>query len=255
MPRLHSLLLASALLAAQDPPALQVPHAATPPPLAAAAMPAGVWSTAALVPALTQSINRDRVMEKILPATQVRLLWDASALYIRFDCADHDLYLPFAKHDADLYLGDVCEVFLDPAADARQWFEVQVAANNATLDLNTVLTADPRSDADGKLLGAVLDHDWWLSRDYEMAGLQTAASRRADGWTVEVAIPAKAAARRLGTSSWTAGMKLHANLMRYDWSPPGADGKRTLLPMNWAPVIDGCPHISPQAMGVLELAP
>ena len=256
--RLLALLAVAACLTAADVPTLQVPtlqvpHAASVPPLDAAATPAAVWTNAVLIPTLTQSKNGARANS--LPATQVRLLWDSKALYVRFDCTDAEVYLPFSKHDDPLFQGDVVEVFLDPVGDARQWFELQVAANNATFDQNLVLTAEAKSNADGMLLDELLQRDWWMWAGYEMEGLTTAAQQRPDGWTVELAIPAKSAAKRLGSQTWKAGDKLRANFMRYDWTPPGADGKRGLLPMNWAPVLTGCPHISPQAMGTLELMP
>ncbi len=131
--------------------------------------------------------------------------------------------------------------------------EIQIAPNHAFFDLNTVLTAPPRSDADGKLLSEVLTTDWWPMLGYEMVGLRTAARIRPGGWTVEVAIPAKAAARRLGVATWAAGQQLHANFVRCDTDTPGADGKHSFEPFTWALVMHGYPHISPQAMGVLEL--
>jgi len=252
--RLSVLLLCSvALLSALDVPVVQIPHAAVAPPLDAAATAGPAWQLAAVIPALTQSIDRKRAVPDVLPATQVRLMWTDAYLFIRFECADQSVYLPFDTHDAQLYRGDVVEVFLDPVGDARQWFELQVAANNATFDQNLVLTGEPRSDADGKLVGEVLARDWWVWPSYEMDGLKTAASKRADGWTVELAIPAKSAGKRVGGKAWTSGQKLRANLMRYEWGAPAADGNRPLIAMNWAPVLNGCPHTSPQAMGVFEL--
>lgn len=253
--RLLLLLALVTCLPALEVPTLRVPRAASVPALDAAAVPAAVWNNAALVPRLVASIDRSKTAAQVLPATEVRLLWDEKALYVRFDCTDAEVYLPYDKHDDPLYQGDVVEVFLDPVGDARQWFELQVAANNATFDQNLVLTGEAKSNADGLLLSAVLDREWWVSKDYEMEGLTTAARKHAAGWSVEMAIPARSAARRLGISAWAAGLKLRANLMRYEWGPPDADGKRAFMPMNWAPVLVGCPHISPQAMGILELVP
>lgn len=246
-------LVSIAPLSALDVPTLQVPRAASPPPLDATVPVDDAWKTALVVPTLTPSVDPKRTAGPI-PGTEVRLLWDAANLYIRFDCQDTDLYLPFDQHDAQLYLGDVAEVFLDPVGDSRQWFEIQVAANNATFDQNTVLTTEPKSGADGMLNGQILARDWWVWSSYELAGLKTSASVRKDGWTVVLAIPAHSAAQRLGVKTWVSGQKLRGNLMRHDW-PLDAQGKRVLLPLNWAPVNAGCPHISPAAMGVLELAP
>jgi hypothetical protein len=251
--RLLISLTAGAVLAAAEPPSLAVPFAAAPPPLAATADAAG-WSSAALVPSLGPSINPSRTVAPVLLPTEIRLLWDADTLYVRYDCTDAVVYTPFAKHDDPLYQGDACETFIDAVGDARQWFEVQVASNGATFDSNAVLTGEPRSDDNRKLTAETCNRELWSWTGYDLEGLRAAGATRAGGWTATLAIPATAINRRLGSVAFTAGQTLHANLLRYDWSEPGADGKRALTAMNWAPVIDGCPHISPKAMGTLLLA-
>jgi len=53
-------------------------------------------------------------------------------------------------------------------------------------------------------------------------------------------------------------MTLRAHLLRYRWTKPfstAVDPERRLIAMSWAPVLHGCPHISPGAMGVLKLVP
>jgi len=53
-------------------------------------------------------------------------------------------------------------------------------------------------------------------------------------------------------------MTLRAHLLRYRWTKPfstAVDPERRLIAMSWAPVLHGCPHISPGAMGVLKLEP
>lgn len=236
-------------------PKVMVPKAATAPLMQAAVPMEKIWESAVLIPSLKASVRHERTIDPVPLPTQIRLLWDATNLYVRFDAEDTSTYLPYAKHDDPLYRGDVAEVFLDVVGDAQQWFELQVAANNATFDQNLLLTGIAKSNADGLLDGNLLDKNFWLDLSYEMAGLKTAASLRADGWTVELAIPAASAARRLGVKQWQAGQKLRANLLRYDWGQPDANGARPLQAMNWARVLDGCPHISPQAMGFWELAP
>ena len=236
---------------AAETPSIRVPYAAVRPALTAASDDPA-WAAAVVIPALGPSI-KERTAAPVLQATTVRLLWDAEALYIRFDALDNDIHLPFTAHDADLYKGDVAEVFLDVVGDARAYVELQVSPGNATLDQNILVTAaTPRSDPEGRLVGEIRDRDLWFDRSYTMEGLRTAAAIRPEGWTVELAIPAKTALRRLGAHEWAAGQHLRANLLRYDW-PLKADGTRELIAMNWAPVIDGCPHLSPQAMGYLEL--
>ncbi len=231
---------------------VRVPQAVVRPSLTAA-FDDPAWTSAVVIPALGPSV-KERTALPALQATTVRLLWDADTLYVRFDAVDNEIHLPpVVAHDADLYKGDVAEVFLDVVGDARTYVELQVTPGNVTLDQNILVTAaQPRSDPEGRLVGEIRERDLWFDRSYTMEGLRTAAAIRPDGWTVELAIPAKSALRRLGAKQFTAGQQLRANLLRYDWLLK-ADGTRDLIAMNWAPVIDGCPHLSPQAMGHLEL--
>lgn len=240
------------LLAAAEPPSLTVPFATAAPPLAATADAAG-WSSAALVPSLAPSLDPSRTVAPVLLPTEIRLLWDADALYLRYDCTDAAVYTPFAKHDDPLYQGDACEVFIDAVGDGRQWFELQVASNGAVFDSNAVLTGEPDSDGNRKLTYEACTRDLWSWTGYDLEGVRATGVTHAGGWTATLAIPAKAINRRQGSTVFTAGQVLRVNLLRYDWSDPGADGKRALTAMNWAPVVDGCPHISPTAMGSLTL--
>ncbi len=98
--------------------------------------------------------------------------------------------------------------------------------------------------------------------EYTMSGLKTAAEITSTGYVTEFAFPASEILHRLGLSRYHA-MRLRANLLRYEW--PRVPGRqlstgdptqgRRLMALNWAPVLYGCPHISPLAMGVLILDP
>ena len=221
------------------------------------------WATAATIPALTLSQGDGGRGLSPLP-TQVKLLWDKDALYLRFVCTATEVYAPTRTHDAALYTGDVVEVFLDVKGDGRQWIELEVSPDNATFDQVTTLTTDPVSNADLVLAGVVLDRDWWVDLSWSLNGWRTAATvqrtgGKITGWTVDMALPAKSVLRRLGADHY-APMTLGANFLRYEQlrgiAPKTTDPKspRRLLALNWAPVQYGCPHISPLAMGFLTLA-
>jgi len=237
-------------------PTLDVPHAAQPPQLTAdAADPA--WKDAAGIDGLSMSLGPDAKGLAPLP-TQLRLLWDASNLYIRFLCEGPEPYTPEHGHGADLYKGDVAEVFIDPKGDGRQWIELEVSPNNDVLEIVTVLSAEPVFGEYGMLSSEICQRDLWFNRLWDMDGLRTAAApwRRNDqvvGWVVDMAIPAKPLLRRLGMKAF-APMSLRCNLMRYAYPTPAQEGQpRHLLAMNWSPVRYGCPHLSPAAMGTLVL--
>ena len=193
------------------------------------------------------------------PPTRVKVLWDKDYLYVRFVCAATELYSPYKKHDEPIYNGDCVEVFLDVKGDAKQWMELEVSPRNITFDQITTLTAEPLSDSDLVLDPALRATDRWPNPGWNLDGLRTAVSaqrvgRRITGWTVDIALPAKPMLRRLGLDHF-APMTLRANFLRYEYPRGNRGAKRSLIAMNWAPVRWGCPHLSPRAMGFLDLIP
>ncbi|HWE04365.1 MAG TPA: carbohydrate-binding family 9-like protein [Tepidisphaeraceae bacterium] len=238
------------------PPRIDVPQSPTPPRIDASEQDPA-WTSAALISSLTVSLRTGG--EKLSPLpTQVRLLWDADWLYIRFTCTAGEIYSPFTHHGDKLYQGDVVEVFIDPKGDGRHWLEVEVSPNNVTMEVQTMLTAEPKWDANRILTREIISRDLWANLDYTLAGMRTAASIRRDqdkviGWTVDLALPARVLMRRLGADRFSPGA-LRANFMRYAYPAPAKEGdKRSLIAMNWAPVMYGQPHISPAAMGYVTL--
>lgn len=190
--------------------------------------------------------------------TEIRLLWDADNLYVCFSCKDEDIFCTGTiAHDGNIYQEDVCEVFLDAKGDSRQWIEMQVNARNQTLDLMSLYLGDTAAlTASGRFTPDALSRELWSFRGWEAEGLRTASGRLLEGgtvvgWTVEMAIPAKNITKRLGGGALKP-CSFRANFVRYD-HPLKKDGTREMLFMNWSPVENGCPHISPAAMGVLNL--
>jgi hypothetical protein len=214
------------------------------------------WADAPTIASLPLSLGPEANGLTALP-TQVKLLWDSDYLYIRFLCTSTEIYSPYKTHDDPIYKGDCVEMFLDVKGDARQWIELEVSPSNVTFDQVMTLTADPASDADLILTPALRGRDLWRDLSWTLDGLRTAATlqksgKRATGWTVDIALPAKPTLRRLGLDHF-APMTLRANFLRYEYPSATNGGKRPLIAMNWSPVRWGCPHISPQAMGYLEL--
>jgi hypothetical protein len=238
-------------------PQIQVPHA-TALPRMDAQPDDPAWASAALIPSLTVSLGK--AGEGVTaPPTQVRLLWDEQWLYIRFTCTGNEAYSPFTHHGDKLYQADVVEVFLDPKGDGKQWLEVEVSPNNVTMEVQTTLTAEPKSDADLMLMRDIISRDFWNNLDYSVEGMRTAATitragEKVTGWTVDIALPAKVVMRRFGVEKYSPAT-MRANFMRYEYPTPArANGKRALIALNWAPVVWGCPHISPAAMGYITLS-
>lgn len=237
-------------------PKLDVPHCRQVPRLLAeVGDPA--WAAAATIDHLELSLGATPIEQ--VPATQVKLLWDEKYLYIRFICADDRLESPFHERDEDHYKGDVVEVFLDPVGDARQYIELQVGPDNQVLDQLMLLTADARSGEDLRLVPDVYPRNVWPIREWNMPELRTAASHQVagdklQGWTVDIAIPAAPLLQRLAAREFVAREQLRINLLRYEHLPREGDTPQ-FVPLNWAPVLAGCPHFSPAAMGWITLVP
>ncbi|MEM1011592.1 MAG: carbohydrate-binding family 9-like protein [Planctomycetota bacterium] len=191
------------------------------------------------------------------PKTEVRLLWDPEFLYVRFVSFDDEPFSPHGQQrDAPHYQGDVVEVFVDGVGDSRQWYELQVNPDGGVLDLNTVLSAPPVSDARG-LLTVESNREYWSNLAYDMPGLRIATRREADAWIADLAIPAAELLRRRQANHLSAGTSLRLNLIRYDRPRAGGpdDSHRALHMACWSPVVLGRPHRSPQRMGVIHLVP
>ena len=238
------------------PPRLHVPHTDTA-PLLTGAPDDPAWKKAAVISEMTVSLGLEAQGLTALP-TRAYLLWDANYLYIRFVCEGGSAQSPYKNHDDPLWHADTVEVFLDPKGDGRQWAELEVSPNNVVFDQISVLTAEPESKDNGVLTDQVLSRDWWTDPAWNLEGLRTASGRvrsrgKTAAWIVDMAVPADPLLRRLGIKSFRP-MNLRANLLRYETAPQ-AEGEPVFIPMNWAPVLHGCPHISPAAMGFLVLDP
>ena len=115
--------------------------------------------------------------------TRVKMLWDATNLYIGADLAETDLWATLTEHDDIVYRDNDFEVFVDPDGDTREYYEIEVNAIGTIFDL--YLPVPYRA-------GAKANHDW------NATGMRVAIqldgtvndSRDTDrGWQIEIAIP------------------------------------------------------------------
>ena len=68
-------------------------------------------------------------------ATKARLLWDDRNLYFFAEMEDRDLFADLTEHDAYLWFNDVFELFFKPSPEKPGYYEFQVNAAGATLDV------------------------------------------------------------------------------------------------------------------------
>jgi len=67
--------------------------------------------------------------------TAVRVCYDATALYVRFDCTDQDIWGTFTHRDDPIYDEEVVEVFLAPGLDIpTQYAEIEISPNGVLFD-------------------------------------------------------------------------------------------------------------------------
>ncbi len=215
------------------------------------------WNSSVAIPSLSSSLGSP-VGQNVQP-TEVQLLWDKDYLYVRFRCRASEIYSPYKNHDDPIYKADVVEVFIDAKGDGRQWVEIELSPYGVTLENMTTLTADLVSNSDLIIDPQIRDRDYWPNASWDMPGLRTASkivqgAGHASLWIADFAFPAGATLHRLGLKEYLP-MTLRANFLRYDYPIVDSAGTRVLCPQNWAPVIIGCPHISPAAMGYVDLLP
>ena len=67
--------------------------------------------------------------------TAVRICYDADALYVRFDCADRDIWGTFTRRDDPIYDEEVVEVFIGAGVETpTQYAEIEISPNGVLFD-------------------------------------------------------------------------------------------------------------------------
>lgn len=75
-------------------------------------------------------------------ATRAKLLWDREYVYFFADMDDPDLFADVVEHDGKIWTNDVFELFFKPADDKPGYYEFEVNAANALLDVFYPLRTD-----------------------------------------------------------------------------------------------------------------
>ncbi len=213
------------------------------------------WQIAPQVARLKPFLDVDNQARIDETPTEVRLCWTPNALFVAFTCHDTEIYdrPSVDERKASLHRGDVCEVFLDPLGQTNLWIELQVNAQAQAYAQLTALFNGVEIGEHGQVTWPCLKRSaLTLVHDFELDGLQKAVRRQGDRWTVEIAIPAASLMRYWGETDLRP-MRMRANFVRYDWDAVADEDQRKLVGMLWRPVVHGRPHISPGAMGWIEL--
>ncbi len=116
-------------------------------------------------------------------ATKAKLLWDREYLYFFADMEDADLFADIKEHDGQLWDNDVFELFFKPAEDKPGYYEFQVNAAGAVLDMFV-----PKRDF--KLFKKYLvDGDFHVASQVILHGTLGDDKDKDKGWSVEGKIP------------------------------------------------------------------
>ncbi|MCA9177091.1 MAG: PQQ-dependent sugar dehydrogenase [Planctomycetales bacterium] len=91
------------------------------------------WQRAQSVGPLRASWSNDR--PNVKAPTEAKLLWGREALYFSAVVEDRDLFADINEHDGRLWKNDVFELFLQPDRKRGGYYEFQVNAAGAVLDV------------------------------------------------------------------------------------------------------------------------
>lgn len=149
-----------------------------------------------------------------LQATTVRIIATSEHLWVRFDCADADVWATLTEHDSPLYTEEVVELFIAPGADVpKHYFELQSNPLNAQFD---GIIANPDEHRSTMTLDLLWDPTWscWTHVD-------------AAGWRCVWALPWQIFGRDSGVGSW------RCNFYRIERPRNSIDSETTA----WSPTV------------------
>ena len=75
--------------------------------------------------------------------TDVRVLYSDNYLYVGFRCEDDYIWGKVNKHDGAIYDEECVEVFLNPAASLRQYYEINLSPKGVSYDANILNSRTP----------------------------------------------------------------------------------------------------------------
>lgn len=111
--------------------------------------------------------------------TDFRALWDAGAVYLRWDARDAAPWHTMTQRDDHLWEEEVVEIFLDPGRAGHDYFELEISPANVVCDVRMI-----RPSPDKKY-----DLSWNLEGLETRAVPWRDASGTTQGWTAVARVP------------------------------------------------------------------
>lgn len=115
--------------------------------------------------------------------TQARLLWDREYLYFSAEMEDMDVFANVTEQDGTIWKCDVFELFFKPSKDKPGYYEFEVNAANAKLDMFL-----PSRGA-GSYERFARERDFHIESAVQVHGTLNNWSDKDKGWTLEGRIP------------------------------------------------------------------
>jgi glucose/arabinose dehydrogenase/mono/diheme cytochrome c family protein len=183
-PLLLGALAAASLCAtsvAADPAPTECRWAATP-PVIDGKIDEAVWKNAQVIESFTKGWETEAA-RKPATHTKARLLWDREYLYFSCDMQDTDVYASVKEQDGTTWFDDVFELFFKPAKEKTGYYEFEINAANAKLDMFMP------SRGSGGLARHGKDRDFHIESAVQVHGTLNNYADQDTGWTVEGRIP------------------------------------------------------------------
>ncbi len=174
--------------------------------------------------------------------TRVKMLWDKDYLYIGAFLEEDAVTATLREHDSIIFHDNDFEVFLDPDADGRTYFEIEINAFGTVMDL---LMDKPYKDGGHFFLP-------WDCRGLKSAVKVEGRINRDGtpdrGWTVEMAIPFDALQVEFVNPRTLNPWRI--NFSRVEWLVPGGPEENWV----WNPTEVVDMHV-PDRWGLLYFEP
>jgi hypothetical protein len=181
-----------------------------------------VWQKAAR---LTPFVYHD-TMANARVTTEVRIWYDAAALYLGWTCQDADIQATFTQHDSRFWEEEVVEFFVTPSG-LNRYFELQWNPLGGTFDaiINNELAPDGQS--------LKMQGDWsytakTMTSAIKVNGSVQNSNDRDERWTVEARVPFS----DLNVTTPAPGAVWRANFYRFN-RDRGAEAEQ----LSWSPTV------------------
>ncbi|AYL96967.1 carbohydrate-binding family 9-like protein [Mucilaginibacter celer] len=155
--------------------------------------------------------------------TNVKILWDDSCLYVAARLYEPQVWATLSHHDDIIFRDNDFELFIDPANNTHNYYEIEVNALNTIFDL--FLTRPYRNNTT-----AVTGWDTHgLRSAVKVQGTLNEAADIDKGWTVEMAIPIKSVTGGFGRANVKHGTVWRINFSRVEYDTRVVNGKYVKL--------------------------